>query len=185
MSEQKGSNDAAPESPDPPATLEALFVECEAPLLRYARRLSGDWGTAQEIVQEAFMKLHAQFDAVRQPRPWLYRTVHNLALNQLRSRKKIVSLDFEVEGEPRTQPVSESPGPDETLARWEAIEQARLCLQAMDARGRELILMKFEQGLSYKEMSQRTGLTVSNVGYILHHALKQLGADLDNAGVSL
>ena len=179
MSEIEGSEAVAPE------TLEALFQACEGPLLRYARNLVQDPDASQEIVQESFMKLHAQFSAVRQPRPWLYRTVHNLAVNQLRSRKKIVSLDFEGEGGGPSHPVDGQLRPDETMERMESIAQTRRCLDALDKRGRELIKLKFEENLSYQQMSKRTGLSVGNVGYILHHALKQLASDLEDSGVTL
>ncbi len=48
-----------------------------------------------------------------------------------------------------------------------------------------MIRLKFEEGLSYKEMSSRTGLSVGNVGYLLHHTLKHLGAELAKQGVAL
>ncbi|HOK77925.1 MAG TPA: sigma-70 family RNA polymerase sigma factor, partial [Verrucomicrobiota bacterium] len=50
-------------------------------------------------------------------------------------------------------------------------------------RSRELIMLKFYDGLSYKEISARTGLSVGHVGYLLHHALKKLTADLVRAGL--
>ncbi len=80
-------------SAEPPGweTIEELFAALESPLLSYALRLAGDAGVAEDIVQEAFMRLQAQFDEVREPRRWLYRTVHNLALNQRRQAGKIVS----------------------------------------------------------------------------------------------
>ena len=82
-------------SAEPPGweTIEELFAALESPLLSYALRLAGDAGVAEDIVQEAFMRLHAQFDEVREPRRWLYRTVHNLALNHRRQAGKIVSLN--------------------------------------------------------------------------------------------
>src|ERR1035437_8627471 len=70
-----------------------LFAALESPLLSYAMRLLGDAGVAEDWVQEAFMNLQAQFEQVRQPRPWLYRTVHNLALNHLRDAEKIIRLN--------------------------------------------------------------------------------------------
>src|SRR6516225_3244957 len=78
-------------------TIEELFAALESPLLSYALRLSGQMNLAEDIVQEAFMRLHAQFEEVREPRRWLYRTVHNLALNQRRQSGKIVSLDLPAE----------------------------------------------------------------------------------------
>ena len=79
-------------SAEPPGweTIEELFAALESPLLSYALRLAGDAGAAEDIVQEAFMRLHAQFSEVREPRRWLYRTVHNLALNHRRQAGKIV-----------------------------------------------------------------------------------------------
>ncbi|MDA1277711.1 MAG: RNA polymerase sigma factor, partial [Verrucomicrobia bacterium] len=79
------------EKPSEQVSLEALFDALETPLLVYAEKFTNDSDLAQDVVQEAFMKLHIQFDAVRQPRPWLYRTVHNLALNHWRASQKIVS----------------------------------------------------------------------------------------------
>src|SRR6266516_1135556 len=75
-----------------PETIEELFAALESPLLSYALRLIGERGVAEDLVQEAFMKLHAQFAEVREPRRWLYRTVHNLALNQRRDSAKIIPL---------------------------------------------------------------------------------------------
>ena len=74
-------------------TIKELFEALESPLLAYAIRFVGELGAAEDLVQEAFMRLHAQFDEVREPRKWLYRTVHNLALNHRRDLAKIVPLD--------------------------------------------------------------------------------------------
>ena len=70
-------------------------------------RCAGELGVAEDVVQEAFMKLHAQFEQVDKPRPWLYRTVHNLALNRRRDAKKTVPLA------PHADPESENPGVSE------------------------------------------------------------------------
>ncbi len=166
-------------------SLETLFHALESPLLSYARRLLNDSAAAEDIVQDAFIKLHAQFDAVREPRRWLYRTVHNLALNHQRRAGKIVPLHPETEsGEPAAaDPADPQPLPDEQIARWEGIGQVRLSLEALDARSRELVRLKFNDDLSYKQISERTGLKVGHVGYLLHHALKAIAAELAKTGV--
>src|SRR5689334_13683644 len=86
-----GNENAAANVTDPD-TIETLFASLESPLLSYAMRLLGKRTHAEDIVQEAFMKLHAQFGDIREPRRWLYRTVHNLALNQLRAGKKVMPM---------------------------------------------------------------------------------------------
>ena len=174
-----------------PETIEELFAALESPLLNYALRLSGGRAIAEDVVQEAFMKLHGQFTEVREPRRWLYRTVHNLALNHRRDSAKLVS-STPVDANPSPESYSshepdvadESPLPDEQLARIEGIGLVRLSLAALDERSRELIRLKFNEDLSYAEISVRTGLKMGHVGYLLHHALKTIAAELAKTGVA-
>lgn len=172
-------------NPEPPGceSIEELFAALESPLLNYALRLGGELGLAQDMVQEAFMQLHARFGEVRDPRRWLYRTVHNLALNQLRRRDKIVSLIPAAGGDEPTDAADPQPLPDEQIARWEGIGLVRLSLETLDERSREVVRLKFHENLSYKEISARTGLTAGHVGYLLHHALKDIADELARNGV--
>ena len=173
-------------------TIEELFTVLEAPLLGYALRYTGEKGLAEDVVQEAFMKLHAQFKSVEKPRPWLYRTVHNLALNQRRAAGRTVSLE---QASVNSSEHSESDAssamdtadtallPDEQIVRLEGIGLVRISLAALDDRSRELVRLKFTEDLSYKDIAARTGLTTTNVGYILHHALKTIAVELAKTGV--
>ena len=103
----------------------ARAVALESALLSYALRLTGERAIAEDIVQDAFMKLQAQFEQVREPRRWLYRTVHNLALNQRRDETKIVSLETQgaigatSQGESgaRVEAPDPEPLPDEQIIR--------------------------------------------------------------------
>ena len=166
-------------------TIEELFAALESPLLSYALRLVGELSVAEDMVHEAFMKLHAQFEKVREPRRWLYRTVHNQALNFRRQTVKIVPIESQTGAgaEPVNDTTDPQPLPDEQIARWEGIGLVRLSLEALDERGRELIRLKFNENLSYKEISIRTGLKAGHVGYLLHHALKSIADELAKLGV--
>jgi RNA polymerase sigma factor (sigma-70 family) len=176
-----------PASAEPPGweTIEELFAALESPLLSYAIRLAGEHGVAEDIVQEAFMRLHEQFKEVREPRRWLYRTTHNLALNHRRKSGKTVAFQvIEGEGAPgEPEAADPHPLPDEQIARLEGIGLVRLSIQGLDARSRELVRLKFNDGLSYKEIGARTGLTVGHVGYLLHHALKSIAGELAKNGI--
>ena len=131
------------------------------------------------------MRLHAQFDEVREPRRWLYRTVHNLALNHRRQAGKIVSLNLSRDDDvpPTMDTADPQPLPDEQIARWEGIGLVRLSLESLDDRSRELIRLKFNEELSYKEISAHTGLNIGHVGYLLHHAIKAIADELARNGV--
>jgi RNA polymerase sigma factor (sigma-70 family) len=171
----------------PPAweSIEQLFAALESPLLGYARRLCGDPGVAQDMVQDAFMKLHAQFDEVREPRKWLYRTVHNQSLNHRRHIRKILSLNLasHAGNPPAAEAADPEPLPDETIARCEGIGLVRLSVETLDERSRELIRLKFNENLSYKEIGLRTGLKPGHVGYLLHFALKTVAEELAKNGL--
>jgi RNA polymerase sigma factor (sigma-70 family) len=166
-------------------SIEEVFLALEAPLLAYALRLLKEPAMAQDVVQEAFVRCHADFKSVRDPRRWLFRTVHNLALNQHRRDSKVIPLHPAPGETARAEhdPADPQPLPDEYITRLEHIGLVRLSLAALDERSRELVRLKFDDGLSYKEMSARTGLTVSNIGYLLHHALKSIEAELSKSGV--
>ena len=174
-------------SAEPPRreTIEELFTALESPLLSYALRLAGDAAVAEDILQEAFMRLQAQFNEVREPRRWLYRSVHNLALNHRRQAGKLVPLHPSGDnGAPAANdPADPQPLPDEQIARWEGIGLVRLSLDTLDDRSRELVRLKFNDDLSYKEIGARTGLKVGHVGYLLHHALKAIADELARNGV--
>ena len=166
-------------------TIEELFTALESPLLGYALRYTGEMGLAEDVVQEAFMKLHAQFELVQMPRRWLYRTVRNLALNRRREAVKTVPLGGASDDE--SSPVGEAADPsllpDEQIIRLEGIGLVRLGIESLDDRGRELIKLKFNDELSYKDIAARTGLPTGNVGFLLHQALKTIAGELAKTGV--
>ena len=177
--------DQASAQPSGRETVEGLFAALESQLLNYAFRLVGERGVAEDMVQEAFMKLHSQFDRVHEPRRWLYRTVHNQALNHRRQADKLIPLNppAEEDARPAADATDPQPLPDEQIARWEGIGLVRLSVETLDDRSRELIRLKFSEGLSYKEISARTGLTVGHVGYLLHHAIRGIADELAKNGV--
>jgi len=184
-----------PDDPSAPSrqweTMEEVFAALESPLLAYARRLLGDMSTAEDVVQEAFMRLHSQFTNVRQPQPWLYRTVHNLVVNHQRSANRLLLLGDEAKEDENSTPGAGSdeladsqPMPDEQIARWEGIGLVRLVLATLDARSKEIIRMRFDEDLSYQEIGERMGLKVGHVGYLLHHALKAMAVELAKTEVA-
>ncbi|GHB93478.1 RNA polymerase sigma factor [Cerasicoccus arenae] len=169
--------------PEPRLNLGDLFDQLEAPLLRFAYKLVMNAENAQDLVQEAFIRLVPHQTEVKKPRAWLYTTVHNLAMNQLRGQSKVVSLQSTVGGEDTTTPDSQLL-PIDVLEQRERMGQIRVCLKRLPERERVLIQLKYHQNCSYREIAQQMGITVSNVGYSLHHALKSLEIELRQEGIA-
>jgi len=155
------------------ASLSMLFTELESPLLRYAMKLVDNRGTAEDLLQDAFVRLHAHYTDVKNHRSWLYKTVNNLAMDHHRASRKVVSIETAQSGNEADVP-DENLMPDEQLEKLETIGHMRLCMEELDAKGRELIRLKFEEDYSYRKISEDMGLTIGNVGYRLHHLIKLL-----------
>ena len=158
-------------------TLRQVFEAEESSLLRFAYGLVGQRETAEDLVQEAFLKLHAHWEDVANPRAWLFRAVRNLALNHLRDHKRETVLDAAKEWE------SGAPDPERTLGRMEAMGTLRMLISELKEDDQRLIGLKYHEDLKYDQISERTGMSVGNVGYKLHHLLKGLADAMRRLGV--
>ena len=159
-------------------TLRALFEAEESPLLRYAFSLTGRRAIAEELVQDVFLLLHANWDSVENPQAWLYRSVRNRAYNHHRDHRREVSADGVGDQEPDHQET-----PEALLQRMEAAGFLRLLLAELEDGDRQLVRLKYFEDLRYRDISERTGMSIGNVGYRLHHILKQLADKLRQLGI--
>jgi RNA polymerase sigma factor (sigma-70 family) len=158
-------------------TLRQVFEAEESSLLRYVYGLVGQRETAEDLVQEVFVKLHAHWDGVANPRAWLFRAIRNLSLNHIRDHRRETPLDDSQD------PASDSADPEKALGRLEAVGSLQLLVSELDPQERSLINLKYRENLKYDQISERTGLSVGNVGYKLHHALKNLADSLRRLGI--
>lgn len=165
------------------AAFEQLVSCYEAALLRYATRILSDSNGAQDVVQESFVKLLKAWPDAWEPSPqlasWLYRVTHNGAVDHLRRESRRFHL-HQREAEERPESTPPNRGPAFHLS--EEAEQAAAALKTLSLREQQLVILKVYEEKSYKEISEITGLTVSNVGYILHHAMKHMAAYLQEQG---
>ena len=152
--------------------MDALLRRFERPLLQYATRILGDSDRARDVVQETFVKLQnekrSQLDSA--PAKWLFTVCRNGALNICRKEKRMTYLDQELL-ETRE---SEQPAPFENLEAKEASGFLLRILGTLPPRQQEVLQLKFQNDLSYQEISEITQLSVSNVGVMIHNALKTL-----------
>lgn len=161
-------------------TVRGLFDAEETPLLRYAFALLGRRAVAEEIVQEAFLQLHVHWDEIETPRAWLYRTVRNRVYNHIRDSRREVLTDDDSETQ---APVLMEEPPDGLLHRLEVAAALRQQLSELNEVDQQLVKLKYFEGLKYRDISDQTGLSIGNVGYRLHHILKELAYKMKPLGI--
>lgn len=108
---------------------------------------------------------------------WLFTVTRNRALDYVRKNSRIIPMPL-----PEDR-ASEDLGPDESLASQDSAEWLLKLLDALTPNQREVIRLKFQSDLSYKEIADVTGLSVTNVGFILHVGLKKLRTLLHEAPI--
>lgn len=153
--------------------IRGVVQDHQSALIRYAASIVGGTEQAKDIVQEVFLKLCRQRwrDVEGHLDSWLFRVTRNQALDALRKEKRM-SLFEKTETMETLASVGEIAAAE--TRKSETIRSLLELVEQLPGRDKEIVMLKFQQGLSYREISEVTGLTVSNVGYVLHHALKEL-----------
>ena len=155
------------------ARILAALERFEGPLLLYATRLLGERERAQDAVQETFLRLCARDPADLEGRlaEWLYTVCRNLALD---ARKKERPMATTSDGQLLDRPDAVGAGPAAAAEKSETLSRVLRSLSALPANQQEVLRLKFQHGLSYREISRVTELSVGNVGYLIHMGLKSL-----------
>lgn len=152
--------------------VEQALAQYEGPLIGYALGIVHDLERARDVVQDTFIRLYQQDreKVQRGLKTWLFTVCRNRALDILRKEKRMVAL----EDEKAARIESKAVAPDRAADWEERVAQVMNALDRLSDNQREVIRLKFQQGLSYNEISEATGLTSGNVGFLLHTGLKRL-----------
>ena len=141
-------------------------------LTRFAASIVGDMESEKDFVQDVFIRLWREpRDRIEDHiRPWLFRVCRNRALDLRRKGGRMRALT-EVD---TAQAAVDAPGPESMAERKDSHSQILSLLQALPQNQREVVRLKFQNGMSYKEIATVTELSVTNVGYLLHTAIQTL-----------
>jgi RNA polymerase sigma-70 factor (ECF subfamily) len=152
--------------------VERALAEYESPLVGYAYGFVHDLERARDIVQDTFIRLCQQDVAkVRDGlKTWLFTVCRNRALDVLRKDSRLTDLDEKV----LVSQEAETLPPDRSLDQAERLGQVMRYLGRLPENQQTVILMKFRDGCSYQEISDATGLSNGNVGFLIHTGLKRL-----------
>ena len=152
----------------------------QARLIRFACRITGDVESARDVVQDTFLRLcREDLDLIRDHvAAWLFRVCRNRALDVRKKESPLQALDDDGIS------ALEEPGVG-PHARLEQDADARLVRAALDllpAAQQEVLRLRFQEELSYREIGAVTGRSVNNVGVMIHTAIRQVRQHLRAEG---
>ena len=150
----------------------------EASLLAYAADFVGHH-SACDVVQEAFIELYRSRRTIENKRAWLFKVCRNKSIDLIRKENRMHVLDKEQE-----QRTDAADGPAAVLGKAESAESLQRAIATLPLKQQEVLRLKFHENMSYKAIADITGLTVTNVGFILHTVLKSLRENPQIQGAS-
>ncbi len=156
----------------------AALNQFEGRLLRYAQRITGDPHRARDVVQETFLKLCREdaHEVDGHLAQWLYTVCRNQALDVRRKESRMTAI-----AEPTlTETNSREPSPARSAEDQDDVTRILDGLSNLTDNQQECIRLKFQHGLSYREIAAVTELSVSNVGFLIHTGLKKLREQLNH-----
>lgn len=151
-------------------TIVELYAAMRVPLVSYAYQVVGSSGDAEDLVQVAFLRLFDQLrrrDPIQNLRSWLYRVVHNLAIDSLRRQGTEDSAisEWMVHKAMESAPSSA----EEELIRRQRIAAS---LELLNLREKRCLMLRAE-GLSYKEIGDVLSISAKAVSVYLARGLKK------------
>ena len=162
-----------------------LVERYQRPILSLIARMVGDPALAEDLAQEAFVKAYRKlgtFDRRRKLSSWLFKIAHNTTIDHLRrSRPEIVPLEATAsDGEQSWEilKADEASGPARRAESSELMARLDAALGRLKPSYREILLLRFREGLAYDEIADVTGLSMGTVKVRLHRARKRLSAEM-------
>lgn len=158
---------------DEKAALDRLVVEHLPAALRFAMRLTGNADEAEDIVQDALVRVTRGWAAFRGEanfRTWLFRIVVNAFRDRLR-RPRMESLDQEVNDR-------RGAGPDQAALQRELGELVAQKISGLPPRQREVLILTMYEQLPPREVAAVLDISEANVYTSLHQARARLRKEL-------
>jgi len=152
------------------AAFEALYFRYRDWVAGLAFRLTGHSDAAADVLQETFLYVLRKFPGFRLTanfKTFLYPAVRNLSIAARHKAERYQSSDAELER------IEEAPAPEPTLGRGEL----EVVLARLPEEQREVLLLRFVDGLSLAEIAEAMNIPLGTVKSRLHNALETLRRD--------
>ena len=155
------------------ASLAALYRDCYGELVAYLERLAGERASAEDIAQEAGIRLveAGEREPLSNPRAFLFHVATNLARDLLRRRITRDAAMPELIAMERHEP-----GADAVASARQEIDRVGAALAQLPDRAREVLVLARVEGLSHAEIGAKLGIAPKTVENHLGRALARLAA---------
>lgn len=149
-----------------------LYLNTRDDVYRYLLNLGLPPAQAQETTQEAFLRLHLAHrnrEQIRNPKAWIFRVSHNLAMTQRGRESRSVTPEPDwLERQP-----DQRRGVETSLIEKQQMQRLQAALATLSPQQRQCLHLRAE-GLRYHEIADVVGVGVSTVGEFLSRALRRL-----------
>jgi len=159
------------------AWVQAALERFERPLLQYAQSILQDLDRARDTVQETFMRMHKQEQTAIEGHlsQWLFTVCRNCALKSLKKESRYIYVEDKEFDHHRVENIS----PLQAMARRETVERLMEHVKALPKNKQEVVRLRFHGNHSYQQISEITGLSSGNVGFILNAAMHHLRGKME------
>lgn len=159
--------------PNPvPSLLERLFAESAEELTRFFTRRHGGEETARDLVQETFLQMARGLREGKSPKcakGYLFGIARHLSHAAWKQREEDKVLPFDPAAVEMAVPAED-----------DRVEAARETISALEPVQREILDLRFAQGLSYAEIAEALGIPIGTVRSRLHHAVAEVRQRLES-----
>jgi RNA polymerase sigma-70 factor (ECF subfamily) len=155
-------------------TTEHIWEAFHAPLLQFILKRVPDEATAEDVLQEVFLKVHQQVEMlkdVRKLESWLYQIARNAIIDYYRSSRPTVSLEAS-----DALDLPEDAPDDDIIS--ELFPSVRAMIRSLPEHDRQALVLTEYQGLTQKELSERLGLSFSGAKSRVQRAREKLKQQL-------
>ena len=153
-------------------TTEQVWEAFHIPLLQFIRRRIADTATAEDLLQDIFLKIHQHVDAlkdVKRLESWIYQITRNAITDYYRSTKPTMTL-ADVLDLPTELPA------DDVVT--ELLPCVRAMVQNLPVQDRQALILTAYQGLTQKELGERLGISFSGAKSRVQRARERLKQQL-------
>ena len=155
-------------------TTEHIWEAFHTPLQQFIRRHVSDEATAEDVLQDVFLKIHQHVETLRDVKKlesWIYQITRNAIIDSYREPRPVATLES-----PEVLDLSEELPDDDVVS--ELLPCVRAMVRSLPELDRQALVLTEYQGLTQKELSERLGLSFSGAKSRVQRAREKLKQQL-------